>query len=111
VAGLDAALKQARESGRPVMIDFGAEWCAACKELDRYTYVDRKVVSEASRFLNIKVDGTNEVDGVNALYERYGVSALPTVTFISSQGEVLLDPRINGFLPPDKFLAELKKVR
>jgi thiol:disulfide interchange protein DsbD len=111
VAGLDAALKQARESGRPVMIDFGAEWCAACKELDRYTYVDRKVVSEASRFLNIKVDGTNEVDGVNALYERYGVSALPTVTFISSQGEVLLEPRINGFLPPDKFLAELKKVR
>ncbi len=111
VADVDAALKQARESGRPVMIDFGAEWCAACKELDRYTYVDPKVVSEASRFLNIKVDGTNEVDAVNALYERYAVSALPTVTFISSQGELLLEPRINGFLPPDKFLAELKKVR
>jgi len=107
----DAALRRARESGRPVMIDFGAEWCAACKELERDTYVDPTVVSEATRFVNIKVDGTNEVDEVEALYQRFGVQGLPTVAFISSKGEVLADPRVTGFLRADKFLAELRKVR
>ncbi|HKD41478.1 MAG TPA: cytochrome c biogenesis protein CcdA [Myxococcaceae bacterium] len=107
----DAALQRARESGRPVMIDFGAEWCAACKELERDTYVDPTVVSEATRFVNIKVDGTNEVDEVEALYQRFGVQGLPTVAFISSKGEVLADPRVTGFLRADKFLAELRKVR
>ncbi len=107
----DAALQQARSGGRPVMIDFGAEWCAACKELERDTYVDPNVVSESSRFINIKVDGTNEVDAVEALYQRFEVQALPTVAFISSQGEILRDPRVTGFLGPDRFLAELRKVR
>lgn len=108
----DAALEQARQTKQPVMIDFGAEWCAACKELERDTYVDSRVVSEANgRFLNIKVDGTNEVDSVEALYRRFGVKALPTVAFVSSQGEILVQPRVTGFLGPDRFLAELKKVR
>jgi len=111
VKQFDAALQRAREGGRPVMIDFGAEWCAACKELERDTYVDPTVVSEATRFVNIKVDGTNEVDAVEALYQRYGVQGLPTVAFISSKGEVLADPRVTGFLRADKFLAELRKVR
>jgi len=111
VKQFDAALQRAREGGRPVMIDFGAEWCAACKELERDTYVDPTVVSEATRFVNIKVDGTNEVDEVEALYQRFGVQGLPTVAFISSKGEVLADPRITGFLRADKFLAELRKVR
>jgi thiol:disulfide interchange protein DsbD len=107
----DAALRQARSSGHPVMIDFGAEWCAACKELERETYVDPNVVSESSRFISIKVDGTNEIDAVEALYQRFRVQGLPTIAFISSQGEVLGDPRVTGFLGPDKFLAELRKVR
>lgn len=108
----DAALARARQSSQPVMIDFGAEWCAACKELERDTYVDSRVVSEANgRFLNIKVDGTNEVDSVEALYKRFGVQALPTVAFVSSQGEILSQPRVTGFLGPEQFLAELKKVR
>ena len=50
------------------MIDFFAEWCAACKELDRETYVAPGVVAEAERFVRIKVDGTNAVDPVDALY-------------------------------------------
>jgi thiol:disulfide interchange protein DsbD len=109
---VDAALQRALSEGRPVMIDFSAEWCAACKELDRETYVDPRVASETnSRFLTIKVDGTNELDQVEALYQRFGVQALPTVAFISSSGEILTQPRITGFVEPEKFLAELRKVR
>jgi thioredoxin:protein disulfide reductase len=111
VEQFDAALRRAREGGRPVMIDFGAEWCAACKELERDTYVDATVVSETSRFVNIKVDGTNETEEIDELYKRFEVEGLPTIAFISSQGEVLAEPRVSGFLHADKFLTELRKVR
>jgi thiol:disulfide interchange protein DsbD len=113
LTSFDAALEKARAEGRPVMIDFFAEWCAACKELDRFTYVSPEVVgqAESSRFLNIKVDGTQEQEDITALYERFGVQGLPTVAFISSTGDVLTDPRVTGFLEPHQFLMELKKVR
>jgi thioredoxin:protein disulfide reductase len=64
-----------------------------------------------AHFLTVKVDGTNELDEVSQLYERYGVTGLPTVLFINSEGKILNDPRVTGFLGPDKFLVELKKVR
>src|SRR5262249_34672942 len=84
-----AALVRARAEHKPVMIDFFAEWCAACKELDRETYVAPTVVAEASRFVRIKVDGTNALDPLDALYARFGVNGLPTVAFVSSDGKVL----------------------
>jgi thioredoxin:protein disulfide reductase len=107
---VDAALARARAEGKPVMIDFFAEWCAACKELDRETYVAPTVVAEAERFVRIKVDGTNAQDPVDALYQRFGVSGLPTVAFVSSEGKVLDDPRVTGFLGPEKFTEALRQV-
>lgn len=108
---LDEFLAKAKAENRPVMIDFYADWCAACKELDRYVYTDPYVVEETSRFLNIKVDGTNEDESFEPLYRRFGVKGLPTVAFISSQGDLLQDPKVTGFLEAPKFLSELRKVR
>jgi thiol:disulfide interchange protein DsbD len=108
---VDAALARARAEHKPVMIDFFAEWCAACKELDRETYVAPAVVAEAERFVRIKVDGTNAVDPVDTLYQRFGVNGLPTVAFVSSDGKVLDDPRVTGFLGPEKFTETLRQVR
>lgn len=107
----ETALAQARSDGRPVLIDFYAEWCAACKELDKYTYVAPEVKSETDRFTLVKIDGTNEHSLLTALEQRYGVQGYPTVAFIDSQGQLLVDPKVTGFLEPEKFLAELKKVR
>lgn len=107
----DTALARARAEGRPVMIDFFAEWCAACKELDHKTYVADPVVAESGRFVNIKVDGTNEEDVIATLYERFGVLGLPTVAFVGSDGKILEAPRVTGFLGPHRFAAEMKKVR
>jgi thiol:disulfide interchange protein DsbD len=107
----EKVLARARTEGKPVLIDFFADWCAACKELDRETYPSPQVISEAGRFLSIKIDATNSEDALDALMERFGVEGLPTVAFVSSQGEVLRDPRVTGFLEPELFTAELKKVR
>ena len=108
---VDRALASARASGKPVMIDFFAEWCAACKELDRATYVAPQVVAESERFVRIKVDGTNGQDALDALYQRFGIEGLPTVAFVSSGGEILEHPRVLGFLGPEEFLEEMRRVR
>jgi len=110
VSTLDAALAQAKASGKPVMIDFFAEWCAACKELDRETYVSPQVAEASNRFINIKVDATKSSDTTDALFDRFGVSGLPTVAFIGSDGKPLTAPRVTGFLAPEQFLQELTRV-
>lgn len=109
-SALDKVLQQARAECRPVMIDFFAEWCAACKELDQLTYVAPEIVAEAKRFVTVKVDGTNEGSRSDELYERFGVKGLPTVAFIDPMGQVLTNPRVAGFLPPEKFLPEMRKI-
>lgn len=106
----EQVLARAKSEGRPVMIDFFAEWCAACKELDRETYPALEVIEESGRFVNVKVDATNGDDALDVLMERFGVEGLPTVAFISSTGELLPAPRVTGFLEPRSFVVEMKKV-
>jgi thiol:disulfide interchange protein DsbD len=106
----DQVLARARSEGRPVMIDFFAEWCAACKELDRETYPAPEVIEESERFINVKIDATHGDDALDALMERFAVQGLPTVAFVSSTGELLPKPRVTGFLEPRLFLEEMKKV-
>lgn len=107
----EQVLAKARSEGRPVLIDFFAEWCAACKELDRETYPAPEVISATERFINVKIDATHSDEALDALMERFGVEGLPTVAFISSEGQVLSAPRVTGFLEPRAFIAELEKVR
>lgn len=107
----DALLKKAQADCKPVMIDFFADWCAACKELDKKTYTAPEVAAESHRFVNIKVDGTEDHDVLTTLYSRYGISGLPTVAFIDPMGQVLQNPRVTGFMAPDLFVDEMKKVR
>jgi thiol:disulfide interchange protein DsbD len=106
----DVALAKAKADCKPVMIDFFADWCAACKELDQHTYVAKDVVTESQRFVTIKVDGTNDHEITDKLYEKFGVKGLPTVAFVSPTGDVLDKPRVTGFLNPEQFLTEMQKV-
>jgi thiol:disulfide interchange protein DsbD len=107
----DQGLAAARDAGKPVMIDFFADWCAACKELDKFTYVDPAVAKEAERFVNVKIDGTIEDDRIQALYKTYGIKGLPTVVFLDSKGQVMPEPRVTGFVAPAAFLELMKKVQ
>jgi thiol:disulfide interchange protein DsbD len=107
---LDHALAAAREAHRPVLLDFSADWCAACRILDRETYADPTVIAEARRFVTIRVDASRSDDATAALAKRFDVRVLPTVVFVSSRGEVLVSPRVAGAVAPAAFVRELRRV-
>jgi len=111
IAKFDALLAKAKETCTPVMVDFYADWCAACKELDKLTYPDEKVAKESERFLNIKIDATSEGEAPDGLQEKYGIVGLPTVLFFDGSGNLKSSPRVTGFVTADKYLPLMQKVR
>jgi thiol:disulfide interchange protein DsbD len=107
----DRMLSRARTECRPVMVDFYADWCVACKELDKYTYPDVDVRRESMRFFNIKVDATDDTDALQAIQDRYEIVGLPTVLFFDSHGRLKKKPRVTGFVKPEPYARILKRVR
>ena len=81
-----AALARARAEGRPLLVDFWAEWCVACKELDRNVWSDPRVQAKAARFVALKLDGTADDARFQALVAKYEVQGMPTVVFVDGRG-------------------------
>jgi thiol:disulfide interchange protein DsbD len=105
----DAGRAKATAENKPVMIDFGATWCTACKELEHNTFPNAAVRTEAQRFVAIRVDATDdEAPDTKRLQDKYKVVGLPTVIMLDSAGNEVA--RFNEFVPPEKFLAAMKKV-
>ncbi|HZM70116.1 MAG TPA: DUF255 domain-containing protein [Candidatus Cryosericum sp.] len=107
----ETSFDSARAAGQPILIDFYAVWCAPCRELDRHTYSDARVLKELQRFALLKADLTNEESPlVQTLRERYDVYGVPTVVFIDRQGSDRKELRLTGFEPPAPFLERLRQV-
>lgn len=107
----DEGLRQAKAGGKMAAIDFWAEWCAACKEFEKFTYADPEVIKESRRFVNIKIDCTNANDPkVKQLWDKYGVVGLPTIVFINKDGTIARDKTITGFINAREFLRILKDL-
>jgi thiol:disulfide interchange protein DsbD len=113
------AVQQSRASGKPLLIDFGAEWCAACKELDVHTWSDPVVAQEvAKKFVPLKVDGTEETEQIEDLYKKYAVPGLPTVLMMACRDDKPPEcavpgdgpTRVTGFVPPPEMLERLRRV-
>lgn len=102
-------LEEAQENGQPVVLDFYADWCIPCHELEKYTYADPSVRRALRNFRLIKVDATY-LDGkeINDLVDRFDVSGVPAIIFLDEKGLEVEEMRFNGFVPAGQFLEGIR---
>jgi thioredoxin:protein disulfide reductase len=105
------AREEARSEGRPFLIDFGADWCAACKELEHETFADPRVIKESQRFMAIRVDLSPRVETPEkwALLREYGQSGLPFVVLHDGEGREAL--RVTSVMSPDELVPRMREIR
>src|SRR5262249_55575158 len=101
---LDAALSQARQEGKLIVLDFSAEWCLPCKRMERTTFADAKVKELLRQCVLVTVD----VDRQEELAQRLGVVGLPDIRFVSADGRVI--HKLRGFQTPDSFAETLARL-
>jgi thiol:disulfide interchange protein DsbD len=105
-------LEQAIKSQKPVIIDFYADWCIPCKELDKFTFSDKRVIEKSLEFVTIKVDLTKfQSEETNKLRTKYNVIGVPAIIFLDKNGAEIENLRLAGFEEAEQFLARMQKVK
>ncbi|MCF7991146.1 MAG: protein-disulfide reductase DsbD [Thiohalocapsa sp.] len=111
VADLEREVAAASAAGKPVMLDFYADWCVSCKEMERYTFPDPAVVSAMERFVLLQADVTaNDAEDKALMQERFGLPGPPAMLFFDRSGEEMRGYRLVGFVPADEFAAHLREA-
>jgi thiol:disulfide interchange protein DsbD len=108
VAELDQRLSS---PGRPVMLDFYADWCVSCKEMEKLTFSDPRVRAELDRMLLLQADVTAANEADRALLKRFSLFGPPGIIFFDSQGREIPELRVIGYQPPERFLKALAASR
>ena len=110
VASEAEAVEAAHRDKKPMLVDFGAEWCAACKELTKYTFADARVREEGQRFVALQIDATDDEDPrIEAVKGKYKVVGLPSVVLFDGEGREV--KRFNEFVDADAMLAAMQAVK
>lgn len=107
VADLDSALGS---TGRPVMLDFYADWCVSCKEMDRFTFADPRVQAKLSGALLLKADVTANNPQDRELLRRFNLFGPPGTIFFDAQGREIEGTRVIGFQDAERFTQTLRTV-
>lgn len=106
-----AVLDWARQEERPVILEFSADWCPPCKELDQFTFSDQRVIDAAAPFVMVKADVTDwESPESEALKSQFGVTGVPEILFFDAEGNEIPEIRAIGFLAADYFLRRMNLV-
>ncbi len=105
------AYESALQAHKPIILDFFADWCIPCRELDEYTFSDPEVIRLSKDFVLLKIDLTGSVTSeVRALQERYEVKGVPTIIFIAGNGRELIEQRLLGFEKAESVVRRIQKV-
>jgi thiol:disulfide interchange protein DsbD len=110
VADLDARLSQAGKQGRRVMLDFYADWCVSCREMEKFTFTDDRVRSRLDGLTLLRADVTANDEDDKALMKRFGLFGPPGIIFFGRDGREIEGVRVVGYQPADEFLASLGRV-
>jgi thioredoxin:protein disulfide reductase len=106
---LDARLTQAKSAGKPVMLDFYADWCVSCKEMEKFTFSDAAVQARLKDAVMLQADVTGNTDEDKALLKRFGLFGPPGIIFWTANGQQAAH-KVIGYEESGKFLASIDKA-
>lgn len=102
---MDAAIKEAKRSGKPILVDFMATWCPPCQMMEEQTYPDAALIRESRQWVMVKVD----VDKYPDVAAKYGASSLPTIGFLRPDGRPIKG--VAGFHDAPQIIEEMKAAQ
>lgn len=103
-------LAQAQAEDKPALIDFRADWCAACLEMEEKTFPDQGLQLLSNQFVMLRFDATQDSPALAELRKKYEIVGLPTFIFISRKGQWLSDLTLTEFEPPALFRQRMEKA-
>lgn len=109
--GLETALAQAAKEGRPVMLDFYADWCISCKEMEAFTFSDGGVQKSLDNFVMLQADVTKNDAIDKALLKELGLFGPPAILFYDNTGNELRNYRVVGFMDAGKFSSHVENFK
>lgn len=110
IKGVDALDTVLAQADRPVMLDFYADWCVSCKEMERFTFTDTQVQRRLKGMVLLRADVTANDAADRALLKRFGLFGPPGIVFFKPGGQEVPDTRVIGFQSADDFIKVLDKV-
>lgn len=107
---LDEAVAAATQAGQAVMLDFYADWCVSCKEMEHFTFTDARVQDRLKNVVLLQADVTANSSDHKTLLKRFNLFGPPGILFFDAQGQLLTQARVIGFQKADVFLKSLEKA-
>jgi thiol:disulfide interchange protein DsbD len=107
VASLQELQEKLKAPGKPVMLDFYADWCVSCKEMEAFTFSDPKVRAQLDTMLLLQADVTAHNEEHRALLKRFSLFGPPGIVFFDAQGREIRGLRVIGYQNSERFLKTL----
>jgi thiol:disulfide interchange protein DsbD len=110
IAQLEVELSKAKEAKKFVLLDFYADWCISCKEMEINTFANAEVSQELKQFILLQVDVTKNSAENQALLKRFGLYGPPGILIFNLDSQEQQNLRVVGYMPPQRFIERLKQV-